>query len=343
LNSTESAAVDPLTAVLPASDPLATVLPAADPLAAVLPAANPLSPAASPLNPLESAPTGTAETPIPIPNVPSPHTVTPVDSMPPGVFGTPETGPAEAISVAATPVVVKPKKVRRRKRSTVGMLIVSAFVLGMLGLICVIGYVLLSEGQLAISSTDGQITISTQKAVDEQTPQVGPARPVTEARPRREFDPVMGKLGGDAPPPGRPPQPSGLVSGIESTSPSSADLDAQPEPLMQSPPDEPATPNVTDTEPMTDPEAMQPLTDEMIADADETLERVRTLLREANWSDMKAAATAATEARMSDEQKAQAEALYELADLASYYRGGIERAGGRDARVGLAPAKATPP
>jgi hypothetical protein len=41
---------------------------------------------------------------------------------------------------------------------------------------------------------------------------------------------------------------------------------------------------------------------------------------------MKAAATEATEAPMSDEQKAKAEALYELADLASYYRGGIERA-----------------
>jgi hypothetical protein len=71
---------------------------------------------------------------------------------------------------------------------------------------------------------------------------------------------------------------------------------------------------------------MEPLTDEMIADAEKALERVRTLIREAKWGEMKVAAEAMLEARMTQQQEAEAEALYELADLATYYRGAIERA-----------------
>jgi hypothetical protein len=71
---------------------------------------------------------------------------------------------------------------------------------------------------------------------------------------------------------------------------------------------------------------MEPLTSELVAVADQKLQRVRELIRSANWKEMKPAAQAALEQPMSDEQRAQAEALFNLADLASYYRVGIEKA-----------------
>lgn len=85
--------------------------------------------------------------------------------------------------------------------------------------------------------------------------------------------------------------------------------DLEPDPVSEVPPPE-----------------MESLSDEMIASSDKTLEQVRALIREARWKEMKVAAEAALATRMTDKQKAEAEALYELADLATFYRGGIERA-----------------
>ena len=76
-----------------------------------------------------------------------------------------------------------------------------------------------------------------------------------------------------------------------------------------------------DTEP-----GMQPLTNEVTADAEKNLDRVRTLIREAKWNEIKGAAQSMLETRMNEEQQADAKALYELADLATFYRDGIERA-----------------
>ena len=72
--------------------------------------------------------------------------------------------------------------------------------------------------------------------------------------------------------------------------------------------------------------AEQPLSDEMIADAEAALARVRDLIRDAKWNEMKQAAESAVQVRMTDEQKTEAEALFEVADLATYYRAGIARA-----------------
>jgi hypothetical protein len=62
------------------------------------------------------------------------------------------------------------------------------------------------------------------------------------------------------------------------------------------------------------------------AEQDEALAKVRELIRRADWKRMKTEAEALTVARLSDRNQSQAEALYEVADLATYYREGIERA-----------------
>jgi hypothetical protein len=72
--------------------------------------------------------------------------------------------------------------------------------------------------------------------------------------------------------------------------------------------------------------APAPLTDAMIAEANQTLAKVRDLIRQARWTEMKAAADAATQMPLTETQKVNAQSLYELAELATYYRGGIERA-----------------
>ena len=315
-----SPAADPLAAVLPAADPLAGVLPATDPLAGVLPPSDPLEsvpppPGAAPTSPTPVSPAQ----PSPVAPVPQP-TSAPTAPVPSMLSPQPETP-------AASPVVVREKKkTRRRRQTSASMVVFGLFIVGMFGLIGLLAYVLTSDGQVAITSTDGGIKISTQPNPGDAQPEVGDPAPVTQPRQRpREIDPVMGALGGDMPVPDG--QPSGLVREMETPQP----MDPQQPMDTQQPMDaaasqfQPEPPAMTDPDPKPDP-ASEKLTEEMIEAADNMLERVRNLIRQANWKEMKSLAEQATEAPMQDQQQEQAEALYEVAELASYYRGGIERA-----------------
>ncbi len=283
-----------------AVDPLADVLPSTDPLAAVLPPANPFAPMAAPSPPA--------------PQVPLPDNV-----MPPGVFGTPATGANVAGPTSAAPVFVKPKKSKRRKSSILTTLMFSTFALGMLALIGALIYFLIwGPGELAITKNGGELKITTKPVENDGTPQVSPPHPTSEQSERPPLDPVMGDLAGDTPPPTRPDKPSGLATALQSSNPPEV---PESSPMVSPPDQRPPEPSPSETEP-----AMEPMTDEMIADAEKTLDRVRTLIREAKWGEMKVAAESMLETRMTQQQKAESEALYELADLATYYRGAIERA-----------------
>ena len=93
-----------------------------------------------------------------------------------------------------------------------------------------------------------------------------------------------------------------------------------------------------------DPNAMMPvagpttsapgeMTEEMVAANDAEIEKVRELMRTADWVKMTPAAERLTELQLTDGQRAEAESLYDLAYMATFYRGGIQR--------GLATLKAT--
>lgn len=313
-----SPAADPLAAVLPAADPLAGVLPAADPLAGVLPPSDPLEsvpppPGAAPTSPTPVSPAQ----PSPVAPVPQPTSAA-APSVPVPSASSPT--PQSEIPAASPVVVREKKKTRRRRQTSASMVVFGLFIVGMFGLIGLLAYVLTSDGQVAITSTDGGITISTQPNPSDAQQEVGDPAPVTQPRQRpREIDPVMGALGGDMPVPDG--QPSGLVSELDTT-----ELMETEQPMEAAASQfQPEPPAMTDPDPKPDP-ASEKLTEEMIEAADNMLERVRNLIRQANWKEMKSLAEQATEAPMQDQQQEQAEALYEVAELASYYRGGIERA-----------------
>ncbi|MGI9474308.1 MAG: hypothetical protein ACR2NZ_22395, partial [Rubripirellula sp.] len=330
----------------PAEDPLATANSQAstDPLAAILPAADP----------------SVAQTDLPAPQSPAASaalepkidlTSAGQDSnpMPAGVFGTPVASNIASPDVAPSggPVVVAAEdhlrsggKSRKRKKPVLGMLMFGTFAVGMLALIGTLIYFLVfGPGQVAITNSGGQLTISTEPDEGDDMPVVGPPRDVTEGRAKPQpLDPVMGNLGGGMPPPSGP---SELANQLESgTKPSTLPMDESTqteaaEPMtsmteeMNSPEMTPSAPTVVeapDDPPMvTEPED-PPLTDEMIAEVDKKLIELSALIKSADWKQMKPVAETITEMKMTEEQQGHAEALYELADLATYYRGGIEKA-----------------
>ncbi len=127
---------------------------------------------------------------------------------------------------------------------------------------------------------------------------------------------------------------------------SGVSLPADPTP-SESMPDEPAKPEMTaepakpemtdepipnigeppsEGDPAMSPTAPPPeMTEQMVASAEEKIQNVVKLLRTARWKEMKTAAEKLSEEPLTKAQQQRAEDLYELADLASYYRGGIER------------------
>ena len=321
-------------AAAPAADPLASLLPAADPLAAMLPAADPLVAAAVPADNAPAA-TGSAATPS--------------ASMPPGVFGTPAAEPEIVAVVPAAPVKVQRAKPYRRKKSWVGAVLLTGFVMSMLGLIGGLVYLLaLGPGAIAISSGDGRVTISTglEPAVtDSQEPQA--------ARPTRQSDGIMDPLamgrgdnapgeslaadlrdvtpGADmgvpdmgvpdmgvpapiTPVPGDPAGPENMLEPDTGTQPA---ITMQPaaavptEPAAQTPPPEPALPKPTV---------------ESIAAADARIRTAIDSIRNANWATMKADAEKALAQAVTASQKTSADTVFQIADLASYYRAGLQRA-----------------
>lgn len=314
----------------PSKDPLSAVLPTSDPLAAVLPPSNPLASNAPAQSPTGAPPSAVAEPPT---------------AMPPGVFGTPQqeapviatevasptgTGPAEAMSSV---VVKQPtRQSSRRRTSPLGVLMFFFFAVCMMGLIGVMAFVLLRGGTVAVTQSNDGVAISVgqnaPEAVAPDADQTNDAQP-TVAQPR-PLDPVMGTMAGDNVPP-----PGGDNAGSSRPGRSLLDKPEMTETNNQSPSpsmiaemtgasdnNPPAQPPKVETPAPTPPGEM---TDEMVAAADESIQKVEELLRTANWKEMKSAAEKLTESSLNKTQKERAEALYELAELASYYRGGIER------------------
>lgn len=297
---------------VPAADPLAGMLPPTNPFAAVSPAATPLAPidaATAPLVPVN--PIGVT----PSANIPT--TVEPAQQPP---------------TFAAAPVVTRPTQPPRRRRSVMGILFFTVFTLGMLGLIAVLGYHLNKHGEFTI--TTGQDP-NAGPSVD---PTQSQAAPDAALKPSVPFDPVIGRLMDNAPRARAPeirsqkniatsPDPDPVEPQVAMTETPTETLPiAEPttnEPTFAEPPMN----EVTFAEPskFAAPVPNRP-SQQAIAEADAALEKVRELIRGAKWGEMKPAAENARNMVMSADQKTSAEGLYELADLATYYRGGIERA-----------------
>jgi len=251
-------------------------------------------------------------------------------AMPPGLFGTPATPianqpiakPLNSDSVAAP--VVRQTKRRRRNRSSITPWILGFLTAGMLSVIGLLAYFVFSgSGKVEIVKSGNKITVSTDQNRQPKL-QINQARP-TDRRPQstppRMRDPVMGNLVGTQPDTETATfgQPSGILLGSPETD-SDIKTDQEPNAPMteQSPPESTATVDV----PITSVEVpMMALSDQQ-----EALEKVRQLIRQSDWGKMKVAAESLTEKQLSPENKSIAQALFELTDLATYYREGIKNA-----------------
>ncbi|MGB1813744.1 MAG: hypothetical protein ACPHJ3_00215 [Rubripirellula sp.] len=310
----EPAGGDPLASMLPAADPLAGMLPAADPLGGADPLAAILPTEPEVTEPAVSDTSSTKEAPT-------------SNSMPAGMFGTPteETSPESDTTgtLGGIPLVVPAetsgspvrRNSRRRPRPILGLLIFGTFAIGMLSIIGILFVFLMNQGEIAITQTDGSITLSTSGKQDKSAKGKDKKAPRGKATPERlEPDPVMGTLG---PSEKKPGNTAGMTD---------LEKKMQNDELVKTPEPEPEEPMV-DTKPKPPAVPDKPsITAEMIAEADQQLANVEMLIKSAKWDEMKPAAEKASALPMNDEQKERAEALYEVADLASFYQGGIRKA-----------------
>lgn len=302
----------------------------ADPLAGFLPAGDPLAPyIAQPGSTCQGMAVDAAAAPrdelTPVDRPPPASTV----PMPPGIFGAHEARPGSGDSANAF-VVDSPTKSRPRRRSLIGYLTFAVVTLGMVAVVALLAMFLLAgPGKLEITQNKGQLTIRTTPEV-EQKSQVRPPKPAAaRADPveRTPYDPVIGNLG---------PR---ITTGNDHTRSLASGLSSQADPVdldpVESESAETLLPAATtpmgdasdqpdDTMPGAPPATTleTPTTSQGVA----AVETVRQAIRTANWDELKSAAEQAVQMAANDEQRKTAESIFKIADLALYYRGGIQRA-----------------
>ena len=167
-------------------------------------------------------------------------------------------------------------------------------------------------------------------------------------RPRKKkpTDPVMGDMAGDVLPP-KSYTETGLPVNQFSPPQTTRDMrkkdrqdQSMDEPMSLESPDIPGVsdvvkPGVVQSAPI-DPDAMLPISPPSetpssqmnqgdVKKADAKIADVKQLIRDAKWVEMKPSAEQLTEMMLTPEQRVQADALYNLADLATYYRGALQR------------------
>ncbi|QDT13516.1 hypothetical protein [Planctomycetes bacterium K23_9] len=329
-------------AAAPVADPLAGMLPPTDPMAAPAPSINPMSPVA------------------PTQQLPPPSAGAPGAGAGAGVAGA---GVAAAgIVRAASPSSpqVKVKKTKRRKKSGAGKLM---FVVGMCALTALIaglGVFMYLGRDIAISK-DGKLV--TQRQLPNAGPAAAQVRPTRQQRdpvmgnpapraeppktstglPMNQFsppqDPMPGPMNPSLPSTNGDPVASEPIKGTDPDGPGMAnpsmDNPAMDSPAMDNMPSQATMPAEVD-QPAVNPDGALPvspgttsapvqLTDADIAANEQEIQKVKKVIRDLNWTLMRSSAEKVTQRTLSDAQRIEADALYNLADLASYYRGGLQR------------------
>ena len=314
----------------PEYDPLAAMLPSSDPLADILPAVNPISsPAANPISSL--SPIVPASSEVPMPSVPMPVA-----------------GPVSG----GNHISIKGVAPRRRRRAKTNWFLV----LSTLGLFAIVGmlayFVFLGPGELAITSKDGQLTIRKGAAptIDDQVV-AAKGQSQSESHGRDDFDQVLRQsltrgietstsesanddlatMGREEPEPnsGLPPKlqklldekPAEEIPEMTMPSPETKEVPETPS-NMQEANEDPAV--MMTVEPPMESGTVE-MTHEMVQATDQQIEQLRELMRGAKWKQMTQAASDLKEAVLTEDQRKEVDSLYELADLATYYYGAIER------------------
>ena len=286
----------------------ATKSPTVDPLAGFLPGTA-QKPAFHP---------GQATTTGP-PRKPNAPTIEPQLAISPSVG--PPAMPESSSTYNQTPAPLVSRRSRAKSRRGlpwISMFLILFCIIGLTGLGGVLYF--LQKGDLPSVVINSQgVTVGTSGDKDGDGRVVGVPGEVPHREPRK-FDPVMGGLAGDMPPP-RPP-----AKDVETVAPTRPMVDP-PSPTVPMPevstPETPMPEVPTPEVPM--PEMPAP-SEEQIKAGDIAVAAIVTAIKQHDWPQMKQLATDAQAAAASDQQKEQAEMLFELVDLATYYRGGIDKA-----------------
>ncbi len=346
-------------------DPLLGLLPGSGGAGAAAPAATPLTFRAGPARMLPPAPSGGANPAAPAMEPPAidpfridtplpPSLAAQLAAAPPVSPAAGPPGPAPAADGVPLPIqVVKPdvgKGRRRRHRFPWAAVSLGVLTLVSIGGIAVLLYVLnRNPGGIVINLQAGAINGSEAAATDDPPPSVRPPRPPA--------DPVMGRL---LPEPERSPRRSrddaaqlaaadnwlaslGNRDGNDLSAPAGMPLSAEagprPEQTTAATPDESMPKMTSEAVPAADP-AMEmasvppgageasPAGTPPAGDAEaaqQTIDKARQAIAAADWQTMQPLAEAAQLAAITAEQKNQASRLFQLAELASYYHGGVEK------------------
>ncbi|MCO8121834.1 hypothetical protein NHH03_08810 [Stieleria sp. TO1_6] len=313
--------LDPPSAASDDDDPLAGLLPATNPLAAQTntPATDPSSPpntttsaAASPAAVLGVPPLGTP------PLTPAPGNTTTGNTTTGSAATTPQPAAPAPAGIGWQPP--KPKKKKRRKNQS-GMLVLGLFVIAMLGLIGWLLNFLVNGNRVAITPNQTGVTVAPPSAVND--------------RPRPAATPRDGILGGVA--------SSGIAESLRPSNPSDASDKSMNDAMQPAEPTNSAQPPTMTPDPASpmqpDPPAMNPTPDaapatpptppppsaEMMQANQAKIAAVEQLIQSADWGQMKTAADALLKLDLPADQAKRAATLYDIADLASFYRGAIER------------------
>ncbi len=249
----------------------------------------------------------------------TPPTFDPLGGALPSLAG-PTYVPASPVE-ATIPVVRNRTSGKRRSRVPWLPIFLSLFCLGAIAGLGGLVLVLQRTDPIVINTSGGPL-IGSAADPDGDGRVVGPPGYVAPAE-RRPHDPVMGGLAGDMP----PPQPPELID--ESGQPLAADVNpSSPDMSMPDmPPPEMAMPTQPTPEiPGTDaPVPMPESTPEQIQAGEAAIAAVVDAIKQHDWIKLKPLAEKADLMAVNDLQKEQATMLYQLVDLATFYRGGIEK------------------
>lgn len=267
-------------------------------------------------------------------------------TVPTDISGNPLQGAVSGDS-GATPIpsIQKPVSLRRRKSRFpwVGI-VLTLFTVACLGGIVGMVYVLTQNPQgLAITIQPGGpalVANDNASAVSAAAPEMT----ATPRAPRQPVDPIMGSPGQSRSEIGKPldaaeltgtPSPDnamkggamkGATTGGDATDEVSVDPgdrpespNAMPEPTTPAPITPLPAPNLADIPGVVDP------TPQQLETATKSLEVARQSIRQADWDRMETLAAAAVRDAATADQKAQATRLEQLAELAAYYHGGIQK------------------
>ena len=235
-------------------------------------------------------------------------------------------------------VKLKKPVTNRRRRSKTGMMIPAVFAVSCFGIVGLVLYFIINKpGVVVTVSNDG---FSVNAANDEANADEAPAvvEKPRNADPPKPADPVMGSLGPDS----KQGKEIGNNAKLSDPIPKDAD-DQKPEKPEQmsdtdsgdgavTPPDGKPIDSMDKQNPQGDPPpdltkpqdpSMEALSPEVLEEANQVLQNAAKAIADANWDQMNSIANSMLDQEMSAEQKERAEELFQVIDLAIFYRTAI--------------------